>query len=79
MLLGHDDAIAAFMEAAHGHRLHHAWLLTGPKGIGKGTFALHAARRLLAEAAGPPVDLLGLAFPRIIRSLPSSMPEVIPI
>lgn len=63
MLLGHDDAIAAFMEAAHGHRLHHAWLLTGPKGIGKGTFALHAARTLLAEAAGPPVDLPGLGVP----------------
>ena len=63
MLLGHDDAIAAFMEAAHGHRLHHAWLLTGPKGIGKGTFALQAARRLLAEAAGPPVDLPGLGVP----------------
>jgi len=63
MLLGHDDAIAAFMEAAHGRRLHHAWLLTGPKGIGKGTFALHAARRLLAEAAGPPVDLPGLGVP----------------
>ena len=63
MLLGHDDAIAAFMEAAHGHRLHHAWLLTGPRGIGKGIFALHAARRLLAEAAGPPVDLPGLGVP----------------
>ena len=63
MLLGPDDAIAAFMEAAHGRRLHHAWLLTGPKGIGKGTFALHAARRLLAEAAGPPVDLPGLGVP----------------
>ena len=63
MLLGHDDAIAAFMEAAHGRRLHHAWLLTGPKGIGKGTFALHAARRLLAEAAGPSVDLPGLGVP----------------
>jgi len=62
-LLGHDEAIAAFLDAAHGRRLHHAWLLTGPKGIGKGTFAVHAARRLLAEAAGPPVDLPGIGVP----------------
>lgn len=63
MLLGHDDALATFMDAAHSGRLHHAWLLTGPKGVGKSLFAHRAARRLLAEAAGPVFDLPGLDVP----------------
>ena len=62
-LLGHNDAIATFMDAAHSGRLHHAWLLTGPKGVGKSLFAHLAARRLLAEAAGPAFDLPGLDVP----------------
>ena len=32
--------------------MHHAWLLGGPRGVGKATFARAAAIRLLAEAAG---------------------------
>lgn len=63
MLLGHQHAISTFMEAAHSGRLHHAWLLAGPRGVGKGLFAREAARRLLAEAAGPAFDLPGLAVP----------------
>lgn len=62
-LVGHDDQIAAFTAAMHGERMHHAWLLIGPKGVGKASFALLAARRLLAEAAGPPVTLPGLDVP----------------
>ena len=46
--------IAAFREAADSGRLHHAWLLTGPQGIGKASFARAAATQwLLADAAGP--------------------------
>lgn len=62
-LVGHDAPVAALMDAARAGRLHHAWLLAGPKGVGKAEFALAAARRLLAEAAGPPFDLPGLAVP----------------
>lgn len=43
--------------------MHHAWLLAGPRGVGKARFARAAATRVLAEAAGPPVDLPGLATP----------------
>lgn len=47
----------AFEEALRRERLHHAWLLTGPKGVGKAAFAYRAARRLLgaapAETFGP--------------------------
>jgi len=52
-LFGHREQIAAFLEAARSGKLHHAWLLTGAQGIGKGRFAQMAALRLLAEAAGP--------------------------
>ena len=40
-------------------RLHHAWLLTGPEGVGKATFAYRAARRLLGAPADPAYGLLG--------------------
>ena len=43
--------------------MHHAWLLTGPRGIGKASFAQAAATRLLAEAAGPPIAAPGLDTP----------------
>jgi DNA polymerase-3 subunit delta' len=46
-LQGLDAAVAAFMEAKARGRLHHAWLLTGPEGMGKASFAYRAARRLL--------------------------------
>lgn len=34
-------------------RMHHAWLLTGPRGLGKGAFARAAARELVAEVGVP--------------------------
>ncbi|HEX6661652.1 MAG TPA: DNA polymerase III subunit delta', partial [Sphingomicrobium sp.] len=42
-------------------KLHHAWLLAGPSGVGKATFAHAAARRVLADAAGPASSLPGIA------------------
>jgi DNA polymerase III subunit delta' len=60
MIVGHDAAVAALLDAARSGRLHHAWLLAGPQGVGKGSFARAAARRLLAEAAGPPPGGSGL-------------------
>jgi len=53
--LGQDEQIAAFLDAARSGRMHHAWLLAGPQGIGKAGFAQAAARWLLAAAAGPAV------------------------
>ena len=50
-LVGHEAATAAFVEAIGGGRLHHAWLISGPRGIGKATLAYHVARRLVADPA----------------------------
>jgi DNA polymerase-3 subunit delta' len=47
-LIGHEDAAAAFERAARADRLHHAWLLAGPEGVGKATLAYRFARFLLA-------------------------------
>ncbi|MEM9474267.1 MAG: DNA polymerase III subunit delta' [Pseudomonadota bacterium] len=52
-LFGQEAAEAAFLDAYAQGRLHHAWLITGPRGVGKATLAWRIARFLLAEA---PVD-----------------------
>ncbi|PTQ11623.1 DNA polymerase III subunit delta' [Sphingomonas oleivorans] len=62
-LHGHRPLVTAFLDAARSGRLHHAWLLAGPQGIGKARFADAAALRLLAESAGPPVQAPGLDVP----------------
>lgn len=49
-IYGQNEVEAAFLSALNGGRLHHAWLLTGPQGIGKATMAWRMARFLLAEA-----------------------------
>jgi DNA polymerase-3 subunit delta' len=62
-LFGHDAAVAAFRDGLDGGRLHHAWLISGPQGVGKALFARKAALRLLADAAGPKPSTPGLDVP----------------
>ena len=63
MIVGQDRAVEQFASAWRSRKLHHAWLLAGPKGVGKATFARQAARRVLAEAAGPAFDRPGVETP----------------
>ncbi len=56
---GHDGAELAFEDARARGRLHHAWLLTGPEGVGKATFAFRAARRLLGAPEAADFGVLG--------------------
>ncbi|MFO1203688.1 MAG: DNA polymerase III subunit delta' [Tabrizicola sp.] len=64
-LFGHAEAEVEFLQAFTSGRLHHAWMLTGPKGVGKATLAWRLARFLLATpeddggmfAAPPPTTL----------------------
>lgn len=51
-LFGQHAAEAAFLEALAAGRLHHGWLLTGPRGVGKATLAWRIARYLLANPPG---------------------------
>jgi DNA polymerase III subunit delta' len=52
LLLGHAEAEATILDAIRAGRMHHAWLITGPEGVGKATFAYRFARRLLAGLPG---------------------------
>ncbi len=53
LLLGHAEAEATILDAMRTGRMHHAWLIAGPDGVGKATLAYRFARRLLA---GRPLD-----------------------
>jgi DNA polymerase-3 subunit delta' len=46
-LLGHEAAEKTMLAAHESGRLHHAWLMAGPRGIGKATLAWRFARFLL--------------------------------
>ncbi len=75
-LLGHAAAEDQLLRAWRSGRMPHAWLLAGPRGVGKATLAYRFARFVLAEgaaaaeaanqaalfggAAGPPPDTLQL-------------------
>lgn len=61
-LFGHDAAVAAFRDSLDNGRLHHAWLVSGPQGIGKALFAEKAALRVLAQGQGR-VEAPGLDVP----------------
>jgi DNA polymerase-3 subunit delta' len=63
VIAGHQRAIEQFRRAWDSRALHHAWLLAGPRGVGKAHFARSAATRLLAEAAGPPFEAQGVETP----------------
>jgi len=52
-LTGHDEPRREWQAALAGPRLHHGWILTGKRGVGKAAFALAAARELVAEAGAP--------------------------
>ena len=63
MIVGQERAADQFLAAWRSGSLHHAWLLAGPRGVGKALFARMAATRILAEAAGPPIEQPGLKTP----------------
>ncbi len=55
-LYGHGAAEERLLRGLQSGKLHHAWLLSGPRGIGKATLAYRFARFLLT-AAGPGADV----------------------
>ncbi len=60
-VFGQKPAETAFLDAYNGGRMHHAWLVSGPKGVGKATLAWQIARFMLTREGdslfGPPGDL----------------------
>lgn len=51
-LAGHEAAWHEWRGAMGSARMHHAWILAGIKGLGKGAFARAAALELVSDAAG---------------------------
>ena len=66
-LSGHEQPWQQWRAALAGPRLHHGWILSGRRGIGKAAFALAAARELVAT---PGVPQPGGAHPDIITLEP---------
>ncbi len=62
-LFGQDAAERAFLSAFNSGRLHHGWLLTGPRGVGKATLAWRIARFLLATPDAQDDGLFGAPPP----------------
>lgn len=66
-LFGQSEAEARFLDAFNAGRLHHAWLLTGARGVGKATLAWRIARFLLTVEEGEEAGLFGDAPPAPTR------------
>jgi DNA polymerase-3 subunit delta' len=74
-LVGHEAAERTVLDAWNAGRMPHAWLITGPRGIGKATFAFRVARFVLAQdGAGQGAD----AGPGLFGDdLPPAAPETL--
>ena len=62
-LIGQGAVEAEFLTAYNTGRLHHGWLITGPRGVGKATLAWRIARFLLATPPDDGGGLFGDALP----------------
>lgn len=62
-LRGHAAAERGFLDAWTADRLHHAWLIEGPRGIGKATLAYRIARFVLQGRRAAEGGLFGAALP----------------
>ena len=58
-LFGQDAAQQGFLEVFNAGRLHHGWLITGPRGVGKATLAWKIAQFLIATPKDEGDSLFG--------------------
>ena len=82
VLVGHGEAEQTLLSAFQSGRLPHAWLIGGPRGIGKATLAYRFARFLLNGGAegglfGGPTDLsVPAASPVVARVAAQAHPDL---
>jgi len=74
-LIGQDAAQQVFVDAFNTGRLHHAWMLTGPRGVGKATLAWKIAQFLLATPDPDDGGMFGYEAPTSL-DIPSDHPVV---
>jgi DNA polymerase-3 subunit delta' len=63
VLFGQDAAVATLVTAMRSGHMHHAWILSGPAGVGKRTAAIECAR-LLLDAEATDADVVAFRAPR---------------
>ncbi|GGK48188.1 DNA polymerase III subunit delta' [Salinarimonas ramus] len=68
VLFGHEEAERAFLDAYGSGRLHHAWLIGGPEGIGKATLAYRVAKFVLDRGGRTPEPVASLDVPEGSRA-----------
>lgn len=68
-VLGQSVAEAQFLDAFNSGRLHHGWLITGPRGVGKATLAWRIARFLRTQ---PTAEDAGMFAPPVPETLDST-------
>ncbi|MBL8700194.1 MAG: DNA polymerase III subunit delta' [Alphaproteobacteria bacterium] len=73
-LRGQGAAEAALLAAWESRRIPHAWLLAGPRGIGKATLAYRFARFVLAQATGEGAALFGAPPPATSLAIAATNP-----
>jgi DNA polymerase-3 subunit delta' len=78
-LFGHAVAAQTLAGAARSGRLHHAWIIAGPKGVGKATLAWRFTRALLAHGASACPDDLAVSPDHPVSRLISALthPDVL--
>ncbi len=62
-LYGHEDDEQTVLEALRSGMMPHAWLITGPQGVGKATLAYRIARFILAHGDKVPASATSLQLP----------------
>ncbi|MBM7069905.1 DNA polymerase III subunit delta' [Actibacterium sp. 188UL27-1] len=73
-LLGQSAAEETFLQAFNAGRVHHAWLISGPAGVGKATLSWRIARFLLATPVAQADGLLGDPKPIATLDIPAEHP-----
>src|SRR5262245_62851059 len=63
-LVGHETAEQDYLQAWDSGRLAHAWLIAGPRGIGKATLTYRMARYALAQKSTAESDMFGASAPK---------------
>jgi len=72
VLYGHSHAEEALFDAFMSGRMHHAWLLTGPKGIGKATLAYRMAKFVLTYSSAEKARAMGAGNLCVAEDMPAA-------
>lgn len=74
-VVGQDAAWQEWLSAVASGRMHHAWLLSGAKGLGKSAFARSAASDLVRQPDQPAIEIEAHPDIHILQHLPANDDE----